>query len=108
MLLYFGFADNWYHCIDSLASIFFFVFLFLTTFDFQNCFSWFGDGFDGGPGYPGGHPPPSAPPPPPSYEDAMGYKSAHHSAPSSSGSGPGFWTGAGLGALGGYLWGRNA
>ncbi|EYC33987.1 hypothetical protein Y032_0001g19 [Ancylostoma ceylanicum] len=71
-------------------------------------YGWFGGGFDGGPGYPGGHPPPSAPPPPPSYEDTMGYKSAYHSAPSSSGSGPGFWTGAGLGALGGYLFGRNA
>ncbi|KAE9413712.1 hypothetical protein Angca_007886, partial [Angiostrongylus cantonensis] len=70
------------------------------------CFRWFGGGFDGGPGfgggYPGAHPRPSAPP---SYEDTMGFKSAY-STPSSS-SGPGFWTGAGLGALGGYLFGRN-
>ncbi|WKX98786.1 hypothetical protein Q1695_014013 [Nippostrongylus brasiliensis] len=70
----------------------------------------FGGGFDGGPGfggggYPGMHPPPSAPP---SYDDTMGFKSG--AAPSnaqSGGSGPGFWTGAGLGALGGYLFGRN-
>lgn len=69
-------------------------------------YGWFGGGFDGGPGfgggYPGAHPRPSAPP---SYEDTMGFKSAY-STPSSS-SGPGFWTGAGLGALGGYLFGRN-
>ncbi|VDM72017.1 unnamed protein product, partial [Strongylus vulgaris] len=70
-------------------------------------YGWFGSGYDGGPGYPGGHPPPSAPPPPPSYDDAMGFKSTHHTGSASGGSGPGFWTGAGLGALGGYLFGRR-
>ncbi|CAJ0608546.1 unnamed protein product [Cylicocyclus nassatus] len=70
-------------------------------------YGWFGSGYDGGPGYPGGgHPPPSAPPPPPSYDDAMGFKSRPTGSASTS-SGPGFWTGAGLGALGGYLFGRR-
>ncbi|KAJ1358653.1 hypothetical protein KIN20_017131 [Parelaphostrongylus tenuis] len=72
-------------------------------------YGWFGDGFDGRPGfgggYPGGHPRPSAPP---SYDDAMGFKTPYSTGPSSSSGGPGFWTGAGLGALGGYLFGRNA
>ncbi|KJH49317.1 hypothetical protein DICVIV_04520 [Dictyocaulus viviparus] len=70
-------------------------------------YGWFGNGFDGGPGYGGGypgmHPRPSAPP---SYDDAMGFKNTYTA--STSTSGPGFWTGAGLGALGGYLFGRNA
>lgn len=68
----------------------------------------FGGGFDGGPGFGGGypgHPPPSAPPP--SYDDTMGFKNVPPTGAAAS-SGPGFWTGAGLGALGGYLFGRNA
>ncbi|KAK5986736.1 Store-operated calcium entry-associated regulatory factor, partial [Trichostrongylus colubriformis] len=74
-------------------------------------FRGFGGGFDGGPGfgggYPGMHPPPSAPPP--SYDDTMGFKNAYPagSAPGTGSGGAGFWTGAGLGALGGYLFGRN-
>nr|CDJ95064.1 unnamed protein product [Haemonchus contortus] len=69
----------------------------------------FGGGFDGGPGfgggYPGMHPPPSAPPP--SYDDTMGFKTSAPTGSAPGSSGPGFWTGAGLGALGGYLFGRN-
>ncbi|KAK6023919.1 hypothetical protein OSTOST_10282, partial [Ostertagia ostertagi] len=68
----------------------------------------FGGGFDGGPGfgggYPGMHPPPSAPP---SYDDTMGFKTSAPTGSAPGSSGPGFWTGAGLGALGGYLFGRN-
>ncbi|VDO52748.1 unnamed protein product [Haemonchus placei] len=71
--------------------------------------SGYGGGFDGGPGfgggYPGMHPPPSAPPP--SYDDTMGFKTSAPTGSAPGSSGPGFWTGAGLGALGGYLFGRN-
>lgn len=74
----------------------------------SSCCRGFGGGFDGDPGFGGGypgHPPPSAPPP--SYDDTMGFKNVPPTGAAAS-SGPGFWTGAGLGALGGYLFGRNA
>lgn len=68
-----------------------------------------GPGGGWGPGYPpdGGRRPPPPPPgwnPPPSYDDAT----SGGPKPSGSGSsGPGFYSGMGLGALGGYLFGRN-
>ncbi|CAD6197554.1 unnamed protein product [Caenorhabditis auriculariae] len=82
-----------------------------------------GGGFDGGPGYPGG-----GGAPPPSYDDSMnhgkpppyGFKqenfSQQHQQPGPSGasagpstsSGAGFWSGAALGALGGYVASRFA
>jgi hypothetical protein len=59
------------------------------------------------PGYPpdgGRRPPPPGWNPPPSYDDAT----SGGPKPSGNGSsGPGFYSGMGLGALGGYLFGRN-
>ncbi|KAH7727209.1 7 transmembrane protein 66 [Aphelenchoides avenae] len=74
-----------------------------------------GSGFDHGPGHPpGGGPPPYGWNPPPSYDDTFGKGTsqggASHAAPGAgraAGSGPGFWSGVGLGALGGYLWGNT-
>ncbi|KAK0394219.1 hypothetical protein QR680_000629 [Steinernema hermaphroditum] len=68
----------------------------------------------GGPGYPGGggppppgfHPPPSAPPP---YTSADPNTKRYQSSSGTAGAyEPGFWTGAGLGALGGYMFGSRA
>ncbi|KAF8362711.1 hypothetical protein PRIPAC_89634 [Pristionchus pacificus] len=85
-------------------------------------FRRFGTGFDNGPGGPpgggGGHPgyPGSGPPPRPNcnsyetkkYDDAFGKGTYSSSAGARRGNdGPGFWTGAGLGALGGYFMGRQ-
>lgn len=72
-----------------------------------------GSGFDDH-GHPPGPPPPGwfrrPPTAPPSYDESMGFGKT--SGPSSSthtgtSSGPGFFTGLGLGALGGYLWGNR-
>lgn len=64
-----------------------------------------------GPGPDGRRPPPpgwSPPPgPPPSYDDTFGTTHTAKPTTSTGGSGPGFYTGMGLGALGGYLFGRN-
>uniref|UniRef100_A0A1I8AWQ9 Store-operated calcium entry-associated regulatory factor n=1 Tax=Steinernema glaseri TaxID=37863 RepID=A0A1I8AWQ9_9BILA len=66
----------------------------------------------GGPGYPPGgppppgfHPPPSAPPP---YSHAdPNVKNTQAGSGGSASFQPGFWTGAGLGALGGYMFGSR-
>ncbi|KAE9547858.1 hypothetical protein FO519_008927, partial [Halicephalobus sp. NKZ332] len=64
---------------------------------------WFPGGGGGGrPQPPGWRPPP----PPPSYDDATKNCNNPNQAPREGG-GPGFWTGLGMGALGGYLYGNN-
>ncbi|KAF7634042.1 hypothetical protein Mgra_00006567 [Meloidogyne graminicola] len=54
-------------------------------------------------------PPPPGwnPPPPPSYDDSTNQNYYHNKGPSSSSGGPGFFSGLGLGALGGYLFGSS-
>uniref|UniRef100_A0A914CRI5 Store-operated calcium entry-associated regulatory factor n=1 Tax=Acrobeloides nanus TaxID=290746 RepID=A0A914CRI5_9BILA len=73
-----------------------------------------GSGFDDHrPGYPpGGNPPPPGwfrrpPTAPPSYDESMGFGKTGPSTSTNQSSGPGFFTGLGLGALGGYLWGNS-
>ncbi|TMS32388.1 hypothetical protein L596_000234 [Steinernema carpocapsae] len=68
------------------------------------------DGYRGGPGYPpapgsGGPPPPGFTPPPP-YSDTRP-KPGPSTSTFSQENRPGFWTGAGLGALGGYFMGSR-
>ncbi|CAI4229221.1 unnamed protein product [Auanema sp. JU1783] len=66
-----------------------------------------GGGSNPGPGYP----PNDHPGPPPGYDDVFGKKTNTHTrspnANADANAGPGFWTGTGLGALGGYLYGRS-
>uniref|UniRef100_A0A914HXJ4 Store-operated calcium entry-associated regulatory factor n=1 Tax=Globodera rostochiensis TaxID=31243 RepID=A0A914HXJ4_GLORO len=65
----------------------------------------------GGGGYPPDDAPPppgwNNPPPPPSYDDSCGGSGAGGGSGGRGSGGPGFFSGLGLGALGGYLWGRN-
>lgn len=63
--------------------------------------------FPGGGGGGGPHPPGwRSPPPPPSYDQATKGAGTTTGMPAGGG-GPGFWTGLGMGALGGYLYGNN-
>ncbi|GMT15306.1 hypothetical protein PFISCL1PPCAC_6603, partial [Pristionchus fissidentatus] len=79
----------------------------------QPGFRRFGTGFDHGPGGPpggggGGHPGYPGSGPPPGYNDLYGKGSSSGSSGArQANDGPGFWTGAGLGALGGYFMGRQ-